>query len=387
MPWEEKTVEQTRRTFVGEANSCEMSFSALCRKYGITRATGYKWVSRYAEGEPMQDRSHCAFHIPNRTESGMELKILGQREQHPAWGARKIKRRLENLGEVEVPAASTIAGILKRNGCIDPKESLKHKPYQRFERELPNELWQVDFKGDFGMGNAQRCHPLTIIDDHSRYALGLDAKANQRLEGVQDSFIRAFCRYGLPHSILCDNGNPWGNAQCIGYTSFEVWLLQLDILPIHGRIMHPQTQGKDERFNQTVKRELLSRIRIEDVQHAQKVFDPWRRMYNEERPHEALNMDVPATHYKPSERPYPQKLPDYKYEPEWQLRGVNSAGFVCIHNRKHFLSEAFANRVIALNHSSEGEEIELRFGNFIVARYSVSERLFISKRIVRTEDN
>lgn len=387
MPWEEKTVEQTRRTFINEALSKEMSFSALCRKYDITRATGYKWISRNSTGEPLHDRSHCAFHIPNKTEADMERKVLEQREEHPAWGARKIKRRLENLGEVDVPAASTVSDILKRNDCIDPKESLKHKAYKRFEREHPNELWQVDFKGDFGMNNRQRCHPLTVLDDCSRFSLALDAKTNQRLEGVQDSFTRVYREYGLPQSILCDNGNPWGNAQCIGYTTFEVWLLRLDILPIHGRIMHPQTQGKDERFNQTVKRELISRVSIDDAPHAQRLFDPWRRMYNEDRPHEALNLDVPAKHYKPSERFFPEKLPCYEYEDDWRPRKVNDAGFVHLDGRKHFLSEAFAGHVIAIKQSSKAETLMLRFCNFIVARYSLPERLFVSKKIFRIKSD
>lgn len=386
MPWKEKTVEQTREQFVQEVMSGELSFSAVCRKYGIERATGYKWRDRYTQGEPMSDRSHCAFRTPNKTNAEMEHKILEQREKHPSWGPRKIKRRLENLQEVNVPAPSTISDILKRNGCIDPKESPKHRAFQRFEREQPNELWQVDFKGDFRMKDETRCHPLTMIDDHSRFALALDAKTNQKLEGVKDSFIEVFRKYGMPQSILSDNGNPWGNAQCIGYTAFEVWLMHLDILPVHGRKLHPQTQGKDERFNQTVKRELIACVDIENICHAQVVFDPWRRMYNEERPHEALNLDVPALHYKPSERNYPERLPDMEYEEGWKVQRVNSAGYVSLDGRKHFLSEAFAGYLIALMPSTKSDTIKIRFGNYVVARYSISERLIISKRIIRLRD-
>lgn len=387
MPWGERTVEETRRRFVEEAQAGEESFSGLCRGYGISRGTGYKWVRRDEGGEGMGDRSHCAFHIPNKTGEQMEGKILEQRQEHPAWGGRKIKRRLEDLGEEKVPAASTVAEILRRNGCIEARESIKHKAYQRFEREQPNELWQADFKGDFRMGNGRRCHPLGIIDDHSRQGLGLYAMADKKLEGVQENFTKAFRKYGLPGSILCDNGNPWGNSQCIGYTAFELWLMRLDILPIHGRMYHPQTQGKEERFNQTMKRELISRVDIHDLTQAQEVFEPWLWMYNHERPHEALGMDVPAKHYRPSPRPFPQKLPVWEYAKGWEARKVNSAGFVHLDGRKHFLGEAFAGQVIGMREASGDGMLEVSYYGFLVARYSLKERLFISKKIIRLQED
>lgn len=383
MPWEERTVERSRRRFVEEVRSEKASISELCRRYGITRATGYKWLRREEGGAGMQDRSHCAFHIPNRTGAEMEGKVLIQRVEHPAWGGRKIKRRLEDLGTEKVPAASTVTEILKRNGCIDPKESLKHKAFTRFERKSANELWQTDFKGDFGMGNGKRCHPLGIIDDHSRLVLALDAKGDQKLPGVQETFTRVYREYGLPRAILCDNGNPWGNSQCIGYTLFELWLMRLGILPIHGRLYHPQTQGKEERFNQTVKRELISRVTIRDLKHAQEVFDPWLRMYNTERPHEALKLDVPANHYRPSPRPFPEKEPVWEYDTDWEVRKVNSAGFMHLDGRKHFLGEAFAGQQVGIRHSPKSETLEIGYYGFSVACYSLEERLFVSKKIRR----
>jgi transposase InsO family protein len=387
MPWEEKTVEQTRRTFVDEVHAEEESFSELCRRYGITRATGYKWVKRDESGEKMNDRSHCAFHVPNKTGEEMEGKILVQRKVHPAWGGRKIKRRLEDLGEEDVPAASTVTEILKRNGCIDPKESLKHKAYARFEKEKPNDLWQTDFKGYFTMGNGRRCYPLGIVDDHSRLALGLYAMGDMKFEGVQQNFTKVFRKYGLPRRILCDNGNPWGNSQCIGYTSFELWLMRLGILPIHGRMYHPQTQGKEERFNQTMKKELISRVNIHDLFQAQEEFDPWLWMYNNERPHESLKMDVPAKHYEPSPCQFPEKLREWEYRDGWEARKVNSAGFLHLDGRKHFLGEAFADQMIGIKHSSKPEILKVSYCGFLVARYSQKERLFVSKKIYRLQED
>jgi transposase InsO family protein len=242
MPWEEYTVEQNRLNFVLESIEKELSFSALCRKYNITRKTGQKWLDRYLNGEDLSNRSNTPFHMPNKTSTDIEMLILNARKSHDTWGSRKLKKYLENKGYSNLPAHSTISDILKRNNCISKSESLKHLPYTKFERDLPNELWQTDFKGDFLMSNGKRCFPLTVLDDNSRYSLCIDAKDNQKSEGVFGSFERLFKTYGLPNAILCDNGNPWGCSQRTGYTKFEVWLMKLDIQPIHGRILHPQTQ-------------------------------------------------------------------------------------------------------------------------------------------------
>ena len=162
MPWKEKTVEEIRRGFVYEALAKEKSFSQLCRDYGITRKTGYKWVSRGKNGEPLADRQRNHWSHPNKTSSEMEERILEARMRHPAWGARKLKRYLENQGHTGLPAQSTICEILKRNGMVSPEESAARIPFKRFEKEAPNDMWQVDFKGDFGLLNDQRCHPLTV---------------------------------------------------------------------------------------------------------------------------------------------------------------------------------------------------------------------------------
>jgi transposase InsO family protein len=380
MPWEAKTVEESRRTFGERAEGEGENFSALCREYGINRSTGYTWLERYRSGEVLSDRSRRPFHTPRKTPEEVEQRILALRAERPAWGPRKLKRVLENRGHA-MPAKSTVAEILRRNGCISKEESLKHTAFLRFERGQPNELWQADFKGDFLLGSGERCFPLTVLDDCSRFSLCIDAKANQQASGVFASFGRLFEEYGLPDELLCDNGNPWGNSQLTGYTGLEVWLLKLGIRPIHGRARHPQTQGKEERFHRTLVDEVLSLGIPENMLTAQTVFSGFREEYNHVRPHEALGLEVPASRYRPSARPYEP----FRYEPDYPaeavLRKVNSAGFFRFGGRAYFLSEAFANEVIAIVDAQQEDCKDILFSDFSVARIDLSERMIVSKKI------
>jgi transposase InsO family protein len=257
----------------------------------------------------------------------MEDAVLNVRGDHPAWGGRKIRSRLEALGKVNAPAASTITDILKRNGWIDPKESLKHKAWQRFEADEPNELWQMDFKGHFEAAQG-RCHPLTVLDDHSRYSLGLEACQDEKGETVRQCLLDIFRRYGLPKQILVDNGSPWGSDQDHPYTPLTVWLIRLGIGIIHARPYHPQTLGKDERFHRTLKAEILSSCIGQDIVVCQKRFDEWRIVYNLERPHESLDMVVPASRYRQSPRSYQYKLPPIEYGPDDKVRKVQAGGWI-----------------------------------------------------------
>jgi len=254
MPWKEKTVEKLHEEFVIAAKQGEASFKYLCEAYGISRKTGYKWLARYENEEPMTNRSSRPHSSPNRTLETIEKAIVLEREAHPGWGAAKLHEVMQDEG-FAVPSVRTINNILKRNGCISREASLNHKPFKRFEREVCNDLWQADFKGDFALMDGSRCFPLTILDDHSRYAIRVEAKA--RIEGVRDSFQAAFREHGKPKELLTDNGACFAGFKG-GYTQFERWLMDHDILPIHGRVRHPQTQGKIERFHRVMKDELLN---------------------------------------------------------------------------------------------------------------------------------
>ena len=386
MPWKEQIVESLRYEFVMEVLAAEISKSKLCAKYGISRVTGDKWLNRYLNNQSFSDRSRAPFHSPNMTSYETEQEVIGVRLAHPAWGARKIARYLKNLDFTDIPAPSTICAILKRAGLVSREASQAATPYKRFERKKPNELWQVDFKGHFQMKNGERCHPLTAIDDHSRYALCVDAKDNERNDGVIVSFTKMFELYGLPQTILCDNGNPWGSSRIIGYTRFEIWLMQLDVLTIHGRPGHPQTQGKEERFNRTLKDEVLRHKTIEDLIHAQEEFDDFRNCYNNIRPHEALALDTPALHYLPSEKRVPKNICDWSYPTGYSTRKVKKEGYFSFKGQYYYLSEAFGGQTIALRESSYISCVNLYYRNFRVARYNLDEKCFVSRKIYRVQD-
>jgi transposase InsO family protein len=275
--------------------------AALCRRFGISRQTGYLYLRRYkADGaDGLRDRSSRLLNSPGRCAPEIESRIIELRAAHPRWGGRKLARRLADLGVEGVPAASTVTEVLRRHGKIDPAESELRTATQRFERSLPNELWQMDFKGHFAI-DAGRCHPLTVLDDHSRYSIGVIACDNETEQTVKTHLTGLFRRYGLPAAMLADNGSPWGGSGVPGYTALEVWLMRVGVRLYHGRARHPQTQGKEERFHRTLDVEVLQANRFADLVACQAAFDRFRRVYNTERPHESLAMAVPQSRYRAS---------------------------------------------------------------------------------------
>ena len=351
MAWNERTVEIMREEFVRRVLAQEASKAALCREYGISRPTGDKWIERFQDGQSMTDRSRAPLSCPGRIEAATEAQIVRFRRLHPALGAVKLRKIMENEGYTDLPCARTFNNIFQRNGLIHKEDSRAATPYQRFEKAMPNEMWQADFKGDFRMEDGFRCHPLNIIDDHSRFNLCIEALTNETFGAVKPVMERLFREYGLPFSFLCDNGNPWGTPQSLGYSRFEVWLMELGILTIHGRPKHPQTQGKEERFNRSFTRECLKGRVFSYKVHAQKCFDEYRAFYNDVRPHFALDLDVPSSHYEPSARKMPEKILPWEYGPEYQLCKVKETGYFNYGGQGFYLSEAFGGKTIAVRES------------------------------------
>ena len=349
MSWDVKDVITRRHEFVTLASSKAISMAALCRRFGISRKTGYKWRTRYAaSGESgLRDQVRRADRRANQTPQRVEQWVRTLRGKHPTWGPRKLKRRLQDLGHAGLPGLSTFARILKRGGCVAPELSQQHHAWRRFNRPEPNQLWQMDFKGHFPLQRGGRCHPLTVLDDCSRYALGLDACADQCTLTVQEHLRLLFTRYGLPESILCDNGPPWGGTGP-EYTALTVWLLRLGVPVLHGRPFHPQTQGKDERFHRTLQADLLARHDWLDLVQAQRRFDDYRRLYNHDRPHEALALAVPAARYRPSARPMPTHLPQAEYDENELVRAVKSKGEITFNRRFYYIGQAFIGLTLAL---------------------------------------
>ena len=306
MPWKRIGVVDQRIKFVVRAVQPGSNVSALCREYGISRPTGYRWVKRHKETggfADLADRSRRPASSPRQTPAWKERLVLELRGWQ-GWGARKLHLLLRQDG-VEIPVA-TINRIVKRNGLIKPDDS-HVRATRRFERERPNELWQMDFKGWYEY-SGRRCYPLSIIDDFSRYAVGLHALESTEAQGVHRRLIAVFLGYGVPEGMLMDHGCPWWSTTSgHGLTWLSVELIKQGIVLVYSGVGHPQTQGKVERFNRTVAAAVRHHGRPDKLRGWQELFDGFRRVYNEVRPHEALGMGVPAQRYKRSGREYQER--------------------------------------------------------------------------------
>ena len=375
MPWETKTVMEEREAFVQAAEEGKKSISALCREYGISRKTGYKWLKRAREGQQLCDQSRCPHRQPSKTDWDTEQLILDMRIANPSWGGKKIKSVLETAGCSCIPSAKTCGNILRRNGMIDPAESKKHMPYQRFQRESCNDLWQMDFKGDFLLGDGSRCYPLDMVDDHSRYCIQITPKCSA--SGIIESVTLAFQEFGLPNSILTDNGSQFSGFRG-GYTQFERWLMDLDVLPIHGRILHPQTQGKIERFHRTMKAEAL-RTAPANLEQAKKLLNDWRWRYNEVRPHEALGMKTPASVYRKSERPFCQPKP-FVYDEGARLVKVNNWGYLRFGPVQVYLSETMKDTYLEIRPGDQ-DTFRVIYRNYQIAVVDAADRVLLNRHI------
>jgi transposase InsO family protein len=368
MPWGVKEKVEQRGEFIRKAKLQGKSFTKLCAEYEISRKTGYKWLQRDNQRLGLEDQSRRPQHSKYQIGGEMEKLLLDMRREHPAWGGKKIRQALLNEGREGIPASSTITEVLRRNGFIDERESLKHRAFQRFEYAAPNELWQADFKGSKGWARQVGCHALTVLDDHSRFNVGLRSCPNERKETVQQEFSLMFRQYGMPLRILTDNGSPWGNGPANeSYTTLSVWLMILGIGVIHGRPYHPQTQGKDERFNRTLQAEVMRRCRPDDWKEYQPVFDEWREVYNHVRPHEALGMRVPAERYAPSLREFPEKLPEVVYDEGLQLRKTDPTGWICFHNQYWYVGRAFQGYYVAVKQSEVDGVFDVLFMNYCIS--------------------
>lgn len=350
MPWPKRSTVQLRREFVELALADGSNVRELARRYGISRTTAYKFLKRYESAgvAGLEDRSRRPRRQPRRVPSQVEDAVVGTRREHPAWGPRKIAARLRMLGAV-APAPSTVQSILHRNGLISPTASAAARPFMRFERPEPNDLWQMDFKGHFPMRSGGRCHPLTVIDDHSRYLVGLQACSNETAETVEERLTGIFRRYGMPWAMLADNGTPWGcERETQSYGPTEVWLFRRGVDVLHGRPRHPQTQGKDERLHRTLKAELLGTRTMANLEDAQQQFDAWRPMYNAERPHEALGNAPPISRYRPSKRHFEEKLPPIEYGPNDSVRVVQSGGIIGLRGHHFRVGKAFRGEPVGI---------------------------------------
>ncbi|UVM26016.1 IS481 family transposase [Pseudomonas sp. B21-021] len=371
---------QLRSEFVLLARQDGANIRQLCRRFHISPSTAYKWLERYETFGPegLLDRSRRPKSSPSRCADAVEKQILALGVEHTAWGARKLKRILEGDGH-KMPAVSTVHAVLKRHAQVD-SQAANIKPFIRFEHEAPNDLWQMDFKGHVGMRHG-RCHPLTILDDHSRFSLCIAACANQQRQTVEEQLVGVFRRYGLPQRMTMDNGSPWGDQTGV-YTALEVWLMRQGIRVSHSRPYHPQTQGKIERFHRSLKAEVLQSQCFIDLIGAQKAFDIWRETYNQKRPHQALGMGVPASRYSSSPLEYQETRPVLEYAEGDLVRKVQGNGEMYWRSSQFLIGKAFIGELIAIRGTTEDGIYDVYWSRHRIARIDLIQQTVVSgKRI------
>jgi transposase InsO family protein len=359
MPWKETDVRSERIGFVVEALRGEESVSALCQRYGVSRKTGYKWLARYeqvgklAELGELSRRPHRS---PAQSPEELEQRVVDLR-QHFGWGSRKLQWV---LGKEGLKASrSTIDRILDRRGV--QRGHLRVRPaVKRFAREGPNELLQMDFKGQIRLHSGGWCFPLSVLDDHSRFALAVSALPSPQAAGVETILRASFERYGVPESMLLDHGSPWWSSTSgYGLTKLGVFLIRQGVTLLYCAPNHPQTQGKVERFHRTLSHWIHHHrvpYALPDLQNA---FVDFREEYNSLRPHEALAMQTPAQRYHPSPRPYRAQPPEWPYPAGSELRRVGHKGTLKIAGAHRFISEALQGHTVSLE----------RFGSRILVSY------------------
>jgi len=340
----------------------------LCRRFGISPDVGYKWLRRWQAGDrELLDQSRRPKRMPKRSDAAVEARVVAVRDKHPAWGARKIAHCLKRDGQA-VPVPSTVHRILCRNERIKPSENAPPNPGHRFEKEAPNQLWQMDFKGHMPLANGTRCHPLTVIDDHSRYVPCLKACANEQRPTVQEHLTATFRRYGLPEAFYIDNGSPWGDTSGARWTRLKVWLLKLGIRVVHARPCHPQGRGKNERFHRTLNAEVFAMRSFRTLPEVQRALDAWRMVYNLERPHQGLDMNVPADRFRPSLRVMPVRIPKVQYDVGETVRTVSSTrSYISFKGQFWRVPQAFVGERLAIRPLDRDGNYGIFFASWQVA--------------------
>ncbi len=347
MPWARTDMGEQRVKFVVRAASGKERMTTLCREFGVSRPTGYRWRRRFEQAGSVTaivERSRRPERSPAQTEPRKEERVVALRQEH-GWGAKKLEVLLREEGTSL--AVITINRILKRRGLVRRKDS--HAPaLQRFERSTPNELWQMDGKGEYRGGDGT-CYPLSILDDHSRYAVGLYGLRAFTAEEIYPCVVRTFERYGVPEAMLMDRGSVWwGTKNGYGLTWLSVRLIEQGIRLHYGRVHHPQTQGKVERFHRTLNEAIRYRGKPQRLADWPGALEEFRRIYNEQRPHEALQMKRPAERYRVSSRSYQAKPPKWEYPSGSMVRELNGKGVLDWEGQQWFVCEALAGQRVRM---------------------------------------
>lgn len=359
MPWQEESTMQLRRQFVQDVHSGATPITELCTAYGISRKTGYKWLDRFEEHgrSGLVDRSRAPHHCPHRIAADLAALLCATRQKHPDWGAGKLLDYLEpRRPDVDWPAVSTVNDLLARRGLIQKRR--RRRPHQHPgvvppTTTDPNDLWTAAFKGQFTTRDGIYCYPLTIADQHTRFLLTCHGLPSTHGAAARTIFERAFRTYGLPVAIRTDNGVPFASCGIHGLSQLNVWWMRLGIQ--HQRIHpgRPQQNGAHERMHRTLKRGAIRPPRG-DATAQQRAFNRFRTEYNEERPHETLGGQTPASQYRPSPRPYPRVLPPQEYPGHFLVKRITNAGTFRFQHRLLFIANALKQHRVGLEDVDDG---------------------------------
>lgn len=371
MPWKEiRPVDERIRFIAAVQEDPKGNFAQLCRRFGIHRSKGYKWLQRYNEQGPagLEDRKPVARECPHRTPDEVVDRIVAIRKEHPHDGPRKLRLRLlKREPDLVLPAASTIGEILDRYGLIRPRRARLRVPPHPSPLEpcqQPNDVWCVDFKGHFALGDGTRCYPLTLSDGASRYLIKCEALTEPREEPVRRHFELAFHEFGLPERIRSDNGPPFATKAIGGLSRLSVWWIQLGILPERIEPGQPQQNGRHERMHRTLG-EHTADPPASTLADQQRSFDRFRHDYNEERPHEALGQTPPASHYEPSLRPMPDRPRSPEYGEGFVVRRLGNSGFLKWHGAELRVAKLLAREPVGLKQTDD-DEWELHYGSLLI---------------------
>jgi transposase InsO family protein len=382
-----------RVRFVAAMLEAEESFTELCERFGISRKQGYKWKERYESGgvAALADRSRAPHDHPQRVASSVIELVTSARRKHPTWGPRKLLVLLRrHYPQIELPVASTVGEILKRHGLVGTrKRRRRSEPYGSRLREYdgPNRVWCADFKGHFAVGGS-RCNPLTISDGFSRYLLcckGLKSTTNRPVRQV---FERTFREFGLPDAIRTDNGAPFSSLAPGGLSRLAIWWIRLGIRP--ERIMpgRPDQNGRHERMHRTLKTE-TARPPRSSMRAQQRCFDAFQNEYNNDRPHEALGQETPASLYRASLKRFPKTLPELEYPDHFHVERTYPNGVISWAGTQWYLSGSLKNELVGLEEVDD-DRWRVFFGHVLIGVLDVRRTKLLKNRrsfglLVRTD--
>jgi transposase InsO family protein len=379
MPWKESCAVDERLKFIADWQRGGLTVTELSRVHGVSRKTAYKWLARYTVSGPvgLLEQSRAPHTRPWAVVDDVVELVVGVRKRHPTWGARKILAALERerLG-VRLPVASTVSEILDRRGLVrHRRRRYRAPPYGGpfVDCQRPNDVWSADFKGTLLLGNKHACHPFTLSDNASRYLLRCEGLSRTGASEVQPILESAFTEFGLPLAIRTDNGPPFATIAVGGLSRLAIWLVKLGIRPERIEPGKPTQNGRHERLHKTLQEE-TARPTADTMSGQQRKFDEFRRVYNEDRPHEALGQHPPASVYRPSLRPYPARLREPEYGPEEQTRRIRYHGCMKWRGTEVFVSESLRGEPVGIKQTAD-DRWSVLYGPLVLGQLGPDNKL------------